>query len=178
MKTFCTRAASLGVSLALLSSASVAMAVEAPAVSDQGWKTLESLFNEALHSAAQSGTQMKETTVSYANRLPSVFKSKRMTKRFHDANVWARQVIRGKTNEARRMQQMIAAEKVPAIVAQTEKLPSRERLVRSAAAKLPNQCSALHTHDRSRCMYEISLNKRNVPVIFAAIGDKIHAAAR
>ncbi len=180
MKTSVAHIASLGMSLVILGSSSVAMAIEAPQVSDQGWRTLESMFNEAKHSAASSGSWFQQTTISYTNRLIPVYKTRPITNRVRAANVWARQVIRGKAKEARRVAEVIAREQTPIVTAQVqvEKIPSRERLVRATAAKLPNKCSELHTHDRSRCLYEISLSKREAPAIIAAIRGATHAAAR
>jgi hypothetical protein len=180
MKTSVAHIASLGMSLVILGTSSVAMAIEAPQVSDQGWRTLESMFNEAKHSAASSGNWLQQTTVSYTNRLIPVYKTRPITNRVRAANVWARQVIRGKAKEARRVAEVIAREQAPIATAQVqvEKIPSRERLVRATAAKLPNECSEMHTHERSRCLYNISLQRRDLPAVFASIRGATHAAAQ
>ncbi len=201
MKTLPLRVVALGVAAFALGFGSVAMAVEAPDVSDSAWRTLEQLFQDAqtaasertleqMYQDAQAAVDVvrepvmhaaasKKKVVMQTSKKKSVdIRKQPLSKRNRDADMWARAVIRGKEKDAERVAAIIAQEqKVEIVIVQAEKIPSRERLVRAHEAGLPDQCSKLHTHERSRCLYQLSLVEREVPAIVAA-ARSTHGAAR
>lgn len=174
-----SRVATAAVTLALLGSHTAALAVDTPAnVSDAGWMTLQQLYSEAQTSVLSSRLKVHAAAATYVTRIrPLVARQRRMTKREMDANRWARLVIRAKTVDERRVASIIEQENAKSVaVMQAEAIPTRERMVKAFEAKLPNQCSTKHTHERAVCLYRLSLAKRSAPAIVAAASSK-HAAA-
>lgn len=176
-----SRVATAAVALTLLGSHTAALAVNTPAnVSDAGWMTLQQLYSEAHASVLSSRLKVHAAAATYVTRIrPLVARQRRMTKREMDANRWARLVIRAKTVDERRVAAIIDQENAKKVaVMQSEAIPTRERMVRAYESKLPNQCSAKHTHERAICLYQLSLAKRSAPAILAAASSRHAAAAK
>jgi hypothetical protein len=185
MKTLSARLAALGVAATLLCSGTAAFAVTAPAVGHEGWNTLEGMMRDAEKSAITQGSWLHQAAAMiYSTRVRNVITKRVLTKRELDANVVARMIIRGKEKEAERVSAIINAEREKyeemraSAVTGSDNAVNRERLVKADAAKLPNKCSNLHTHDRAVCLNEIALAKRVAPAVIQVAGTPAHAAAR